>query len=81
MKLLLFDVLLESMVQGWLYGTCALVRIPFARGGMEYVRRVLVYGPPRPYKFLGFGDIHGSKPYKFYRVEYVRRVLVYGPAS
>ncbi len=23
---------------------------------------------PRPYKFIGFGDIHGPKPYKSYRV-------------
>ncbi len=23
--------------------------------------------PPKPYKFIGFGDIYGPKPYKFIR--------------
>ncbi len=41
-----------------------------ARGGVCRVQPLsrLSYKGPKPYKFIGFGDIHGPKPYKIHRV-------------
>ncbi len=34
------------------------------RGCYEFIGFGDIHGP-KPYKFIGFGDIHGPKPYKF----------------
>ncbi len=36
---------------------------------------------PKPYKFIGFGDLHGPKPYKFIGFGDLRGVASFIPSS